>query len=147
MSSGSCQRLAIADRAHKSGLILHLSSVVYKSHRSQETRWWMGSGMRRKPSEAPGDGTVYANMYSINVSNSGSVFKFDCFLMWPIREFSLRLAQRCAQGSSIHLFFFVGCLQFKKSLTLWLRFKKKQHLKKLRIWRKKTSKAIISSKS
>lgn len=36
MSSSSCQCFAIMVCAHKSGLILHLSSMVYKSSQSQE---------------------------------------------------------------------------------------------------------------
>lgn len=36
MSSSSCQSRAIAVPTHKSGLILHLSSTVYKSLHSQE---------------------------------------------------------------------------------------------------------------
>lgn len=80
------------------------------------------------PSKAPGDGTVYANTYSINVSNSGSVFKFDCFLMWLTHKFSPCLTQRC--GGEVLFVCFLFCPLDKKSLALWSSLKKTELKKK-----------------
>lgn len=55
----------------------------------------MVPGTLRMPSKAPGDGTVRANADSINVSNSGPVFKLYRFLMRAALEFSPRLTPRC----------------------------------------------------
>lgn len=56
------------------------------------------------PSKAPGDGTVDANTYSINVSNSGSVFKFDCFFHVAGVQVCTPSRSEMGWGRSVHLF-------------------------------------------